>query len=259
MDKLINHNKKWTQNELIVAFNLYCKTPFSKIDRNNKHIIELAGVFGRTPSSVSLKLDNFARLDPSLQKRNISGMSHGGKSDVEVWNEFSGNWEELAYRSEEILAALKNKAVEDNAGIDKEDLPLLAGSDREAMVKVRINQAFFRKTVLASYDNRCCITGIFIPELLIASHIVPWKSDEDNRTNPCNGLCLNALHDRAFDRGFMTITQDYTIKLAEVMKRNKNRNQFFTPFDGKRINMPQRFLPSREFIDYHNRHVFIDR
>lgn len=257
MNKFINKN--WTREELIVAFNLYCKTPFTKINSSNKAVKELAPILGRSVSSVALKLANFARLDPALQERNIAGMRHGSKGEIGIWNEFNGNWEELAYQSEQILAKLKNDTVENTAGIIEEDLPV-EGKEREILVKTRVNQSFFRRTVLASYNNRCCITGISSPELLVASHIVPWSVDKKNRMNPCNGLCLNALHDKAFDQGFITITPHYFVKVAEIIKKkNIETALFFTPFDGKRITIPQRFYPSREFIEFHNKFIFIDR
>ena len=39
------------------------------------------------------------------------------------------------------------------------------------MMKTRVGQYFFRMTVLNSYENRCCVTGLKQPELLVASHI----------------------------------------------------------------------------------------
>ena len=65
--------RNWTREELIVAFNLYCKIPFGRIHIRNPLIIELAKAIGRTPSALSWKLANFARLDPALRKRNIAG------------------------------------------------------------------------------------------------------------------------------------------------------------------------------------------
>jgi putative restriction endonuclease len=250
--------KKWNRDELIVAFNLYCKTPFTKINSSNKAIKELAPILGRSASAVALKLANFARLDPALQERNISGMSHGSKEEFVIWNEFNGNWEELAYQSEQILARLSNDTIENTAGIIKEDLPI-EGRERETLIRARVNQSFFRKTILASYDNHCCITGIAIPELLVASHIIPWSVDKKNRMNPCNGLCLNALHDKAFDTGLITITPDYTVKLSEIMKRKHSViDSFFTTYENKKIILPQRFMPSMDFIKYHNKFVFLN-
>jgi len=251
---MAKHN--WSREELIVAFNLYCKTPFTKINASNKGVKALAPVIGRSASAVALKLANFARLDPALQERNISGMSHGSKGEAEIWNEFNCNWEELAWQSENILAELKNDSVQNTADILKENLPA-EGKERELFVKTRVNQSFFRKTILASYDNHCCITGISLPGLLVASHIVPWAVDKDNRMNPCNGLCLNALHDKAFDKGLITITPDCTIKISKILKAKKSKTDtFFTPYSGRKITLPQKFYPSKEFIEYHNKYIF---
>jgi putative restriction endonuclease len=93
----------------------------------------------------------------------------------------------------------------------------IEGTDREAIIKARVYQNFFRSAILATYENRCCITGISIPEFLVASHIIPWSKDKKNRLNPHNGLCLNLLHDKAFDRGLITITEDYVIKLSPTL------------------------------------------
>jgi len=246
--------KIWSKKELILAFNLYCKTPFTKINASNKSIKQLAIIIGRSDSAVALKLANFARLDPALQKRNISGMTHGSKGEIEIWNEFHNNWEELAYQSEQILAKYKNESIENTTDIESFDLPK-EGKERETVIKTRVNQSFFRKIILASYDNKCCITGISLPQLLVASHIVPWAVDEKNRMNPCNGLCLNPLHDSAFDKGLLTITPDYKIKISDILKVKKVAS-YFNSFENTKITLPQRFLPNREFLEYHNSKVF---
>jgi putative restriction endonuclease len=253
----VAQNELWSRDELIVAFNLYCKTPFPKISSRNKNIIELSSLIKRSPSSVALKLANFARLDPSLHERHISGMTHGSKGEVSVWGEFASNREELVYQSELILAELKHEPIEISAGITLDNLPK-EGKERSALVKVRVNQAFFRKTVLASYDNKCCVTGLSIPELLIASHIVPWVTDKKNRLNPCNGLCLNALHDRAFDLGLITITPEYRIMISKTLKKgNRVNDPYFIPYENTTVTLPQKFLPAREFLEFHNKHIFI--
>jgi len=251
-------NEKWSQEEHILAFNLYCKIPFTKINANYQPVKELAEIIGRSDGSVAMKLANFARLDPVLKARNISGLTQGAKGEEEVWNMFNGNWEELAWQSEKILAKYKHDSVENTAEIIKDDLPK-EGKEREAIVKIRVNQSFFRKTILASYNNICCITGISIPELLIASHIIPWARDDKNRMNPANGLCLNALHDKAFDKGLITITPDFVVRISDrflgVLTKTKLEG-FFLPYNGKKISLPNKFLPQREFLEYHNSTIY---
>src|ERR1044072_320106 len=150
-------NRLWTRDELIIAFNLYCKIPFGRIDQRNSEVIALANVLGRTPASLAWKLANFARLDPALHKRGIKGASHGSKGEVEVWEAFNNNWDLLAFESERLLADLTHQSVEDMNGLDEDELPR-EGLERERLVRVRVNQRFFRATVLTSYESRCCIT-----------------------------------------------------------------------------------------------------
>jgi putative restriction endonuclease len=156
--------RNWSREELIIAFNLYCKIPFGRIHIHNPEIIHLANRIGRTPSAVSWKLANFARLDPSLQDRGITGATHGSKGEQEVWDEFSNNWEELSYLSETLTSEFNQQTIEETAHIDIVDLP--EGKERERIVRTRVNQNFFRQTVLAAYNDKCCITDLALPELL---------------------------------------------------------------------------------------------
>ena len=248
-------NKIWTYDELIVAFNLYCKTPFGRLHSRNPDIIELANIIDRTPNSIALKLVNFASFDENLQKRGIKGMSHAGKKDKEIWDKFHNNWEDLVFESEILYEKYKGETIYK----DEEGLTVLEGRDIDRIVKTRLNQSFFRKTILASYDHQCCITGISIPELLIASHIVPWAVDKENRLNPHNGICLNALHDRAFDAGLITLSDDYNIIISNYIKTgsiNAAVNDFILRYENKKISLPSKFVPKFDFLDYHRKEVF---
>lgn len=163
--------------------------------------------------------------------------------------------------SELILAKYKQQPVEEVAEIKTSDLPK-EGREREAIVKVRVNQSFFRKSVLLSYQNQCCVTGLAIPELLVASHIISWSNNLKEACNPENGLCLNALQDKAFDKGLITISisNDFKIQISEkLLKRKKDEvvAKYFIPYHQKEIIKPNRFLPRKEFFEYH-RNLFID-
>jgi putative restriction endonuclease len=200
-----NTQKLWTKEELLLAINLYCKLPFGRLHKGNPEVINLAKLINRTPSSVAYKLVNFASMDPSLQARGIKGAQNVSKLDKSTWIDFFENIDNNAFESESLLVKLKDTTFEK---ILPEDFEKKEGKEKERLVKTRVNQFFFRQTILAAYNNKCCITGIDMPELLIASHIVPWKTDANNRLNPRNGICLNALHDKAFESGLLTITPD---------------------------------------------------
>ncbi len=251
---------KWSREETILAFDLYCRTPFGKIGQSNPNIIELANLLGRTPGSVGLKMHNLAHFDTRLQQRNVIAMAHGSKLDATIYSEFANDWTELSYQAQVIKAKMQSRDVQEL--ITDEDIELIPpGEYRERVMKTRIGQYFFRLSVLSSYGNRCCVTGLSKPELLIASHIKPWKfSDErTERTNPSNGLCLNSLHDKAFDRGLITITSKYKIIVSDALKNaemDEKTKEWFISYDYKQIYLPDKFLPGKEFIQYHNDVIF---
>ena len=254
--KTVMRRREWSRDELIVAFNLYCKIPFGRIHIRNASVIELAKSIGRTPSAVSWKLANFARLDPALKKRNIAGATHGAKAEVEIWNEFSKDWEKLTFESELLLEQMTGRVSEHVE--EMQEFP--RGKTREALVRTRVNQGFFRAAVLAAYDVRCCITGLSISQLLNASHIVPWSVDVKNRTNPRNGLCLNAFHDRAFDCGLLTDTPELKVKISPRLKTysvDKGAREFLLRFNDSSVALPRRFAPEADFLRYHNKMVFL--
>jgi putative restriction endonuclease len=246
--------RNWTRDELIVAFNLYCRIPFGRIHNRNPEIISLAKTLGRTPSALSWKLANFARLDPSIKSRNLSGAAHGGSLEKEIWQEFNSDWDRLAFESEKLRFMFAGKSLEE---LGNEDLP--EGGDREAKIIARVNQGFFRSMILATYNGQCCITGIHIPELLCASHIIPWSIDKKNRTNPKNGLCLNAFHDRAFDRGLISFDEKFRVVISPQLRRSNNPalNEMLFNYEGKGIAMPSHFQPDPSFVKFHFEKIFL--
>jgi putative restriction endonuclease len=242
----------WSREELMLAINLYCKTSSGRLHKNNPDIIKLAGLIDRTPSAVAWKLVNFASLDPSLKARGIKGAQNVSKLDKEIWKEFYDNWEKLAFESEMLLYKKELNKTEANNFEQK------VGRDVEQTVKKRVNQSFFRSMLLASYNNKCCITGITTSELLIASHIVPWSIDKKNRLNPRNGVLINALHDKAFEYGYITFTTDYKIFVCNELLNAKGNfyNEYFKKIHNQELILPSRFLPDIEFLKYHNQEKF---
>ena len=242
---------KWTKEETVLALALYCKIPFGKIHKNHPQVIELAKLLGRTPASVSMKMGNFGRFDEELVKRGISGLAHGSALDKVVWDEYHLNMQALS-ESVDKVPYMQELMNEDDI---TESLP--TGKTRTATVQTRVNQGFFRSAVISAYNKKCCVTGLDVPSLLIASHIKPWKDSDPQteRTNPCNGLSLNALHHEAFDDGIFTIDTDYRIWVSKAAKERYTSEvfyDFFEKYERKTITLPERFLPSKEMIDYHN-------
>ena len=133
------------------------------------------------------------------------------------------------------------------------------GEERPATILQRVNQSYFRNSLLQNYHGTCCITGMQIPKLLIASHIKPWKASTPNeKTAASNGLLLNAFHDRAFDQGLISIDDDYRIMVNHDKVRHSDINdRWLYDFDGHEISLPAISQPSHEFIEYHHKHIFL--
>lgn len=249
----------WTRDELILAFNLYLKLPFGKMHSRTPEIIHLAKIIDRTPNSIAIRLTNFAHVDPYHRQRGVKGMS-GGKKQVEpIWNEFFNDKEKLLFESERILAEKEHTTIENKYAEVLYDLRDLKGETKIRQVKTRVNQCVFRQIVMTNYNSKCAISGIDIPELLVASHIIPWSKNENERLNPENGICLSSLHDKAFDRGLIGINEKFEILISSRVKEKRKSeyyNQYFKHLEKFKLKLPQKYLPSKNFLQYHLDEIF---
>ena len=249
----------WTRDELIIALNLYLKLEFGKLHSGNPDIIHLANLVGRTPSSIAMRLNNFASVDPYHQQRGIGGLPGGRKQVEPIWNEFINNKDELLFESERILAQRENVEIEDKFSDLLRGTEHLKGKDKVREVKTRVNQNVFRQIVLANYSNKCAITGIDLPDLLVASHIIPWAKKEEERLNPENGICLSALYDRAYDKGYIGITEKYEIILSAGLKKKHKEEyhaRYFASLSGSKIVLPKKYYPKKDFLQFHMDEIF---
>lgn len=254
------NGSRWTRDELKLAFHLYCELPFGKLHARNPQIIELAELLHRTPSSVAMKLVNFASLDPAITSTGRSGLGNASQLDREVWDEYHHDWDRAAIESERRLERLRGRRASEN--LPSEEPDDYFGETTSATVEVRRRQQFFRRAVLASYEFKCCMSGITAEALLVASHIIPWNTDASNRLNPRNGLCLSALHDRAFDRGLITVEPDLRITISSVAMKHRDEElirRSLLDLDGQRISAPEKFQPDPAFLEFHNRNIFKGR
>lgn len=249
----------WTREELILAFNLYLKIEFGKTHKGNPDVIALANIIGRTPSSIGMRLGNFASIDPYHQKRGVGGLKGGMNQVKPIWEEFFHNQEELVFLSEQILAIKEKTSIENKYQDILFDLNGLKGETVKREVKTRVNQYFFRKMILTNYANKCAISGIDIPELLLASHIIPWSKNENERLNPENGICLSALYDKAFDKGLIGINSNYQVILSTNIKKKKESTFYqshFATIENQRITDGIKYLPRKDFLEYHLDTIF---
>jgi hypothetical protein len=260
----------WTHEHFLIALNLYCKLPFGKFDRKNRLVIEVASKMGRSPSSLAMKLSNFASLDPVQRARGIKGLSGATEQDQREWNEFHTLLESRGPESEQLLHDLFTN--DDDTEVDflqrdrmrlersGKSFPPTGPTEATANIKVRRGQQFFRQTILNAYGVRCCISGINVPRLLVASHIKPWRDFPKERLDPRNGLCLSSLHDAAFDAGLITLDKKRCLVLSTQLKDyfpQPALEQSFLPFEAQQIKLPDKIAePSQAFLQHHRREIF---
>lgn len=164
--------------------------------------------------------------------------------------------------ADKIVSQERNPQIISNKLITHFDLTR-EGEDAISLTKQRKGQDYFRRMILSNYSHRCAITGIDIPQLLLASHIIPWSdtSHKEDRLNPENGILLSALYDKAFDKGLITVSpDDYTIRLSSALQEYETQiyyYKYFGSIKGKRITLPTEYKPNKDFLAYHRDHVFL--
>lgn len=256
--------RSWTREELLILLNLYEKIPFGLYHQGNPVLINVAQRMGRTPGSVAMKLNNLASLDERLAARGIKGLSGASALDRAVWHEFHQQYGTLAAESEGLLAELLTGDADSPIEVQPEKIAPLTmpegPTESTAAVQIRRGQRFFRQAVLNAYDGRCAVTGMAVRELLIASHIIPWNAVEEHRLDPRNGIALNALHDRAFDRGLITFDQHFRLVCSPTLRDHfvhATIAQQFKAYEGRPLAIPSgSHGPKPEYLAYHRQRVF---
>ena len=251
--------RNWTRQEHLIALHLYHELPFGSFDQRNVEVIKYSKLIGRTPSALAMKLSNLASLDPIITSSGRTGLKGASKGDRLIWEEMNSNWSKFSTEIYNAVNSLdqRNSDSDETSTVELIDTDY-TGGERVISTKARVGQSVFRKAVLSSYNFKCCISGLAIPKLLVASHIVPWKDDIENRLHPKNGLALSMIHDKAFDIGIITITEEYKVLVSQ--KYHSKDDVFFNTslmkYDGESLIMPNKFSPKSEFLEHHRDTIF---
>tara|TARA_B100001971_G_C18263100_1_gene588995 strand:- start:3714 stop:4463 length:750 start_codon:yes stop_codon:yes gene_type:complete len=132
------------------------------------------------------------------------------------------------------------------------------GRDVVRSVKTRLDQRTFSDIVFKNYNSTCCITGLDIPTVNRASHIIGWADPQGKkiRLDPRNGLCLSATYDAAFDRHLISLDDDYRIILSKEIKDHYSSQSVQTYFhskEGDAITLPRSYLPKKDYLEFHRK------
>jgi len=251
--------RTWTRDELIRALALYYQIPFGAIDSRNPAIQALARALERSVGSVALKLANFASVDPTIRQSGRRGMVNASALDRTIFGEFAERWDELSVILPDSVAEALPSYSKENLQ-RPEEVVLREGPTEVYRIRAdRRGQDFFRRSVLSAYGETCCITGIAESRLLRAGHIIPWRDSVALRLDPRNGLCLNSLHDAAFDQGLLTVDEQRRVILSKHLPERippETYRRFFLEYEGVVIRVPERLGPLEHALEYHRTRIF---
>lgn len=150
--------------------------------------------------------------DPTPQKAEKFGLAFGFENDIALrkFLEQLSKVSDENSSTEDFMKKVNPVDVDDN--FDESTTP----SEKDVIIKARIGQGAYRKALL-QYWKGCAVTSCKREELLISSHIVPWRIDKEARLDPFNGLLLAPTLDKAFDRGFISFNDDGSILLSSQL------------------------------------------
>lgn len=242
----MTERRKWSRQELLAAFYIYATEAFGRLHQRNPVIVSVANKIDRTPSALAMKACNFASLDPAHKERGIKGLGNVSQADRELWQAFLDDSLGIVNEAEEIVRPWL-------PGGQKDEPEFLGMTESVRETTVRRAQGFFRKAVVAGYSGQCALSGIKIPELLVASHIIPWSKSAEHRVDPRNGVLLNALYDRAFDRGLFTFDDNFKVVISSALPAD-------TPLmniSGLSMALPERWRPTQDIMRFHRENIFV--
>ncbi len=255
---MTTRGRPWSRDERLVVLSFYLRTPFSAIDQRHPEVIAIAMKLGRTASSIAMRALNFASLDPDLRASGRTGLAGGvSRAERELWEEMEQDRDAFAADSQSVAERLGLQAATDLEGFS---MPPDVPSEQLGTVKLRRLQRFFRQAVLAAYGETCAISKLAVPDLLNTSHIIPWSESVTRRADPRNGIALNALYDRAFDRGLISFDEQLKVLVSPRLKRadvTEFHRLALTEIEGRRAQRPSRFPPDPVALEYHRDVVFM--
>lgn len=126
-----------------------------------------------------------------------------------------------------------------------------SGTNIQATGTRRVGHNKFSKSVKTNYEYTCAICGIKETEFLVAGHISSWAEDPENRLNPQNGICLCSLHDKAFEHGYIGISNKFEVIINPKVNKNSTLYENLKHYENKPIRLPKIDQPSLIFLKNH--------
>ncbi len=189
----------------------------------------------------------------TIQRHCSQTKSYRGATNLfySVYGLGEGVWGLLGYTNNYVnneLTPFENRQVENVLTNEN-----IAQTEKETIILARKGQGQFRKNVLNKFE-KCIITNIKNPVLLIASHIKPWRSSSNiERLSPENGLALSPLYDKLFDLGYISFDKNTKVLISQEISEHDIK---IINLDKNRIYIPNCSSEMKLNLEYHNDVIF---
>ena len=159
---------------------------------------------------------SFVKFEAELTLEDIDffeGPDRNGKERMAIKFFFKRAGVHLDYQIEQIHSAFEEEEADYNMPNETE---------RKGLVTSRVGQGAYRKSILFRWEFKCAVTNYSKNEILIASHILPWKdSNNDQRLDVNNGILLSPTYDALFDQHLISFENNGKIILSDsLLKTN---------------------------------------
>lgn len=245
-------NRLWSREEFILALDLYFRIPFGQISKSNPDIIKLADFIGRTPSSVGMRLSNYANCDPELKATGIKGLAGGQQQCQPYWDEFANA------RGKLITAAIESRTQLIEAHRRESNEFYTHKSEWDNLVNEMYDYKF-QDIVAKNYHGHCAISGMKAKQFLVGCHIIPSCENEAESMKASNGILLNLLYARAYVEGLIGFDTKYKIHFSLDIKKHKFEDGFhlFKRYEGEHLQLGDVIIkPDTAFLEWHMDTVF---
>lgn len=126
---------------------------------------------------------------------------------------------------------------------------------RKAIVDSRIGHSGFKKDLISYWNGKCAVTGISLTDILIASHIKPWKvSNNKERLDEYNGLLLSPNYDKLFDSGYISFNDDGKIIISTVLNESDINELKISSNDSLLKNLEDKH---KKYLEYHRNIILL--
>ncbi len=218
-------------------------------------IVKIDWLLLDNPFSPKDHIDRIRNLLPSKYSPiRSSGDGNQGCYLASISSDLAKELLSISENKKSVQDFLDEKEIEkkENDEIDRIRTSDIAATEKQQLIKARRGQGYFREN-LKNIETECRLTHVNNHNLLIASHIKPWRNSTDTeKLDGNNGLLLSPHIDKLFDRGYVSFTDD-----GFILRSNQEVDQVMEKWGlDPNMNIGEFNDDQKKYLEYHRNHIF---